>query len=101
MNWKPAMNRWLALLPLAVLGLVGLINLPVVKFSVDWWNTLHQPASLLRAGGSSLAPPYLQALLVMMAAYGVLFLALWLTAIRTEVRRRRVQSLRARRALEA
>ena len=85
----------------AVLGLVGLINLPIVKFSVDWWNTLHQPASLLRAGGSSLAPPYLQALLVMMAAYGVLFLALWLTAIRTEVRRRRVQSLRARRALEA
>lgn len=84
-----------------VLGLVGLINLPIVKFSVDWWNTLHQPASLLRAGGSSLAPPYLQALLVMMAAYGVLFLALWLTAIRTEVRRRRVQSLRARRALEA
>ncbi|QYF86564.1 heme ABC transporter permease CcmC [Brevundimonas sp. PAMC22021] len=85
----------------AVLGLVGLINLPIVKFSVDWWNTLHQPASLLRAGGSSLAPPYLQALLVMMAAYGVLFVALWLTAIRTEVRRRRVQSLRARRALEA
>ena len=85
----------------AVLGLVGLINLPIVKFSVDWWNTLHQPASLLRAGGSSLAPPYLQALLVMMAAYGVLFLALWLTAIRTEVRRRRVQSMRARRALEA
>lgn len=84
-----------------VLGLVGLINLPIVKFSVDWWNTLHQPASLLRAGGSSLAPPYLQALLVMMAAYGVLFLALWLTAIRTEVRRRRVQSMRARRALEA
>ncbi len=85
----------------AVLGLVGLVNLPIVKFSVDWWNTLHQPASLLRAEGSSLAPPYLQALLVMMAAYGVLFLALWLTAIRTEVRRRRVQSLRARRALEA
>ena len=85
----------------AVLGLVGLINLPIVKFSVDWWNTLHQPASLLRAGGSSLAPPYLQALLVMMAAYGVLFLALWLTAIRTEIRRRRVVSLRARRALEA
>ena len=85
----------------AVLGLVGLINLPIVKFSVDWWNTLHQPASLLRAGGSSLAPPYLQALLVMMAAYGVLFLALWLTAIRTEIRRRRVMTLRARLTQEA
>ena len=85
----------------AVLGLVGLINLPIVKFSVDWWNTLHQPASLLRAGGTSLDPAYLAPLLTMMAAYGVLFLALWLTAIRAEVRRRRVMTLRARAALEA
>ena len=85
----------------AVLGLVGLINLPIVKFSVDWWNTLHQPASLLRAGGSSLDPVFLAPLLIMMAAYGVLFLAIWLTAIRTEITRRRVQTLRARQALEA
>ncbi len=85
----------------AVLGLVGLINLPIVKFSVDWWNTLHQPASLLRAGGSSLDPVFLVPLLTMMAAYGALFLAVWLTAIRTEVVRRRVQTLRARRVLEA
>ena len=85
----------------AVLGLVGLINLPIVKFSVDWWNTLHQPASLLRAGGSSLDPVFLAPLLTMMAAYGVLFLAVWLTSIRTEITRRRVQTLRARQALEA
>jgi heme exporter protein C len=85
----------------AVLGLVGLINLPIVKFSVDWWNTLHQPASLLRAGGSSLAPVFLWPLLTMMAAYAALFLAVWLTAIRTEIVRRRVMSLRARAALEA
>ena len=85
----------------AVLGLVGLINLPIVKFSVDWWNTLHQPASLLRAGGSSLDPVFLAPLLTMMAAYGALFLAVWLTAIRTEITRRRVQTLRARQALEA
>ncbi|WP_298158943.1 heme ABC transporter permease [Brevundimonas sp.] len=85
----------------AVLGLVGLINLPIVKFSVDWWNTLHQPASLLRAGGSSLDPVFLAPLLTMMAAYGALFLAVWLTAIRTEITRRRVQTLRARRAMEA
>ncbi|NBB52592.1 heme transporter HemC [Rhizobium sp. CRIBSB] len=85
----------------AVLGLVGLINLPIVKFSVDWWNTLHQPASLLRAGGTSLDPAYLAPLLTMMAGYGMLFLALWLTAIRAEVRRRRVMALRARAAQEA
>ncbi len=85
----------------AVLGLVGLINLPIVKFSVDWWNTLHQPASLLRAGGSSLDPVFLAPLLTMMAAYGALFLAVWLSSIRTEITRRRVQSMRARKALEA
>lgn len=85
----------------AVLGLVGLINLPIVKFSVDWWNTLHQPASLLRAEGTSLDPAYLGPLLTMMAAYGALFLAIWISAIRTEVTRRRVVGIRARRALEA
>jgi heme exporter protein C len=85
----------------AVLGLVGLINLPIVKFSVDWWNTLHQPASLLRAEGPAMPAVYLTPLLLMMAAYGVLFAAIWLTAIRTEVVRRRVLSIRARRALEA
>jgi heme exporter protein C len=85
----------------AVLGLVGLVNLPIVKFSVDWWNTLHQPASLLRAGGPAMPPVFLAPLLTMMAAYGLVFLAVWLTAIRTEVVRRRVLSIRARRALEA
>jgi len=85
----------------AVLGLVGLINLPIIKFSVDWWNTLHQPASLLRSGGTSVDPVFLPALLTMMAAYAVLFGAIWLTSIRTEVRRRRVLTLRARAALEA
>lgn len=85
----------------AVLGLVGLINLPIVKFSVDWWNTLHQPASLLRAEGPAMPAIYLTPLLLMMAAYGALFAAIWLTAIRTEVVRRRVLSIRARRALEA
>lgn len=85
----------------AILALVGLVNLPIVKFSVDWWNTLHQPASLLRAEGSSLDPAYLWPLLTMMAAYGVLFAAVWVTAIRAEVTRRRVLAMRARAALEA
>ena len=85
----------------AVLGLVGLINLPIVKFSVDWWNTLHQPASLMRADGPSMPAAFLTPLLLMMAAYAALFLAIWLTAIRTEIVRRRVVSIRARKALEA
>src|SRR3546814_16460217 len=40
----------------AVLALVGVVNLPIIKFSVDWWNTLHQPASVLRTGGSQIDP---------------------------------------------
>ena len=85
----------------AVLGLVGLVNLPIVKFSVDWWNTLHQPASLLRAEGPSMTAAHLTPLLVMGLAYMALFTAVWLTDIRTEVRRRRVLTLRARAAQEA
>ncbi len=85
----------------AVLALVGSINLPIVKFSVDWWNTLHQPASLLRSGGTSVDAAFLPALLTMMAGYGLLFGAVWLTLIQAEVRRRRVMSLRARAAMEA
>ncbi len=85
----------------AVLGLVGLINLPIVKFSVDWWNTLHQPASLLRADGPAMPAVFLAPLLTMMAAYTVFFLAVWITSIRAEIVRRRVVTQRARRAQEA
>lgn len=85
----------------AVLGLVGLVNLPIVKFSVDWWNTLHQPASLMRAEGPAMPTVFLAPLLTMMAAYGVVFLAIWMTSIRTEIVRRRVVTLRARNAHEA
>jgi heme exporter protein C len=70
----------------AVLALVGLINLPIVKFSVDWWNTLHQPASLTR---DAIHAEYKPALYTMMAAYTAAFLSLWLLRIRAEVWRRR------------
>jgi heme exporter protein C len=76
----------------AILTLVGFVNIPVIKFSVDWWNTLHQPASLLRLGGPSIHPTMLWPLLVMLAAYAALFLALHLTAMRAEIFRRRVRT---------
>src|SRR4029079_1088461 len=53
----------------AVLALVGVVNLPIIKFSVDWWNTLHQPASVARLGGPSIHPSLLWPLLVMALAY--------------------------------
>src|SRR5436309_1374704 len=53
----------------AILTLVGAVNLPIIKFSVDWWATLHQPASVLRAGGSTIYPSILYPLLVMAAGF--------------------------------
>jgi heme exporter protein C len=76
----------------AVLILVGVVNIPIIKFSVEWWNTLHQPASILRLGGPTIYPTMLWPLLVMLAAYGFAFLALWLAAMRAEIFRRRVRT---------
>jgi len=83
----------------AILALIGLINLPVVKFSVDWWNTLHQGESIFRAGGPTLAPVYLLPLALAGAGYTAAFLALWLVRTRAEVWRRRAESLALKAAL--
>jgi heme exporter protein C len=77
----------------AVLTLVGAINIPIIKFSVDWWNTLHQPASVLRIGGSTIHPTILTPLIVMLVAFTLLFVTLHLAAMRNEIMRRRVRSL--------
>jgi heme exporter protein C len=83
-----------------ILALVGLINLPIIKYSVEWWNTLHQGASIMRpGGGSSLAPVYLTPLLMLIAGFVLAFGALWLARIRGEVWRRRATSLALRAAL--
>src|SRR2546425_5837126 len=82
----------------AVLTLVGAVNLPIIKFSVDWWNTLHQPASVLRLGGPTIAPSMLWPLVVMAFAFTFLFVTLYLMAIRNEILRRRLRRLTIRAA---
>jgi heme exporter protein C len=77
----------------AILTLVGAINLPIIKFSVDWWNTLHQPASVFRAGGPAIDSTILTPLLVMALAFLLLFLTLHLAAMRNEILRRRVRTM--------
>ena len=74
----------------AILTLVGCVNLPIIKFSVDWWNTLHQPASVFRLGGPAIAPVLLWPLIVMGLAFLFLFLTLHMMAIRNEILRRRI-----------
>ncbi|MCB1471984.1 MAG: heme transporter HemC, partial [Rhodobiaceae bacterium] len=77
----------------AILALVGFVNIPIIKYSVEWWNTLHQPASLMRRDGPSMPPSMLVPLLVMLAGVSVLFVAMHLSAMRNEVLRRRVRAM--------
>jgi len=77
----------------AILALVGLINLPIVHYSVSWWNTLHQGSSVFRAGGPTMPAIYLVPLLTLALAYTAAFGALWLVRIRAEVWRRRANVL--------
>lgn len=79
--------------PAAILVLVGWVNIPIIKFSVDWWNTLHQPASVMRADGPSMPAEFLTPLLLSAVGFTLLFFALHLTAMRTEILRRRVEAL--------
>ena len=74
--WRAVEDPSRAARAAAVLTLVGAINLPIIKFSVDWWNTLHQPASVLRMGGSTLDRAFLIPLLVMAIAFTLLFVTL-------------------------
>ncbi len=77
----------------AILALVGVINIPIIKFSVDWWNTLHQPASVIRLDGPTIDASMLYPLLVMALAFTCLFVVLHLKAMRAEILRRRVEAL--------
>src|SRR6201998_246222 len=91
--WRAVEDPSRAARAAAILTLVGAINLPIIKFSVDWWNTLHQPASVMRLGGSTLDRTFLIPLLVMALAFTLLFLTLHLAAMRNEILRRRVRAL--------
>ncbi len=91
--WRAVEDPTRAARAAAVLTLVGAINLPIIKFSVDWWNTLHQPASVMRMGGPALDKAFLIPLLVMAVAFTFLFVTLHVAAMRNEILRRRVRSL--------
>jgi heme exporter protein C len=82
----------------AILALVGLVNLPIVHFSVNWWNTLHQGASVFRKDGPAMPATYLAPLLLLSLSYMAAFGSLWLVRIRAEVWRRRAGALALRAA---
>jgi heme exporter protein C len=77
----------------AVLALVGIVMLPIIKFSVNWGNTLHQPASVMRLGGPTIDISLLTPLLVMALGFTLLFATLHVKAMRNEILRRRLKAL--------
>jgi len=80
----------------AILAMVGVVVLPIIHFSVYWWNSLHQGSSMFTKG--ALAPVYARPLFVMLAAYLAAFGSLWLVRIRGEVWRRRAEAAALRMA---
>ncbi|MEM9999494.1 MAG: heme ABC transporter permease [Pseudomonadota bacterium] len=87
--------------PAAILVLVGVINIPIIRFSVDWWNTLHQPASVIRLDGPTIHPTMLWPLLICGVGFSVLFFAMHMMGMRNEIRRRRIEGMRKAGASDA
>jgi heme exporter protein C len=82
----------------AILALVGAVNLPIIKFSVNWWNTLHQPASVFRMGGPTIDPSMLWPLFVMALAFMAYFGVALLLGVRAELAEARLRALQYGRA---
>jgi heme exporter protein C len=78
----------------AVLALVGFVNIPIIKFSVDWWNTLHQPASVTRLDAPSIDPSMLVPLLLMAVAFTLYFVTMLLVRMRADLNAARARALR-------
>ena len=78
---------------LAIFGIFGAINIPIVKFSTEYWNTLHQPASIIRTGGVSISPEFLMPLAIMFAAMVVLCFLLTLCGTATFFIQKKIQRI--------
>ena len=88
--WNAIEDETRAARACAILALVGVVNIPIIKFSVDWWSTLHQGESIM---SGKIAPVYLTPLLIMMLGYTLLFFTLWIVRIRTAILERRARNL--------
>ena len=84
-------NRETAARAGAVLALVGLVNIPIIHYSVEWWYTLHQGATIFKFGKPSIAPEMLWPLLIMMVAFALIAAAVVLQRTRNDVLERRLE----------
>ena len=77
----------------SVLAIIGLINLPIIKFSVDWWHTLHQPSSILRMDGPSIDKEMLLPLTLMMVGFSLFSIYLIITNVKTMLLEKKCEAL--------
>ena len=89
--WKMVDNETRASRLAAIFAMVGVINLPIIKFSVDWWNTLHQPATISSIGAPGLPPEMAWPLAMMSVGYTALFGWLSLRQIRNDIQARQAR----------
>ena len=96
--WRAFDDQTKAAKAAAILALVGFVNVPIIKFSVEWWNTLHQPASVLRMDGPAIHPSMLAPLLLMGVGFTTYFIVVLLWRMRAEILGRRIRARRLARA---
>lgn len=91
--WQAVEDKARAARLAAIVAIVGFVNIPIIKFSVDWWNSLHQPASILRGDGPTIHSSMLTPLLLMIGAYMLGYAALLIQSMRNELAARRIARL--------
>jgi len=89
--WRAIEDHSKASKAAAILALVGSINVPIIKFSVDWWNTLHQPSSIMRADGPSIDGTMIQPLFYMFGGFMAFFITVLLWRMKAELSSRKLQ----------
>lgn len=93
--WRTFEDKTRAARLAAILAMVGFVNVPIIKFSVDWWNSLHQPASVFRVDGPTIDPSMLTPLFLLAIAYMLFFSAALLQSMRNELMERRLARLQS------
>ncbi len=88
--WRAIPDKTRAAKLAAILAIVGFVNVPIIKFSVDWWNSLHQPASIIRADGPTIHGSMLTPLFLMIGAYMAGYVAMLLASMKNELAARRL-----------
>ena len=78
----------------SILALVGAVNLPIIKFSVEWWNTLHQPASVIRLDGPTIHSSMMWPLLLMIVGFTAFYLAILVVRTRSEIAAAKIRNIR-------